>query len=49
MGHVQLNVDTLTGSKSDSKVMGIVFQHCNLVDTVELFADKITPDNVEKA
>lgn len=49
MGHVNLNVDSLTGSKSDSKVLGIVFQHCDLVETVELMADKISLDNIDKA
>ena len=48
MGHVNINVDSLTGSKSDSKVLGIVFAHCDLIDTVELMADKMSVDNIAK-
>lgn len=41
MGHVEVNVDTLTETKADSRVVGIILANVHMIHRLELFADKI--------
>ena len=45
----QLNIDTLTGSKIDLKVIGIIFQELHLLDRIEIMADRMIPEDVHKS
>ena len=48
-GDVSLNIDTLTGSKQDPKIAGIIMHQILIIETIELFPDKILPEQIEKA
>lgn len=39
-GQTNLNIDTLIGSKVDSKVLGIIFSVTFILDKIELYANK---------
>ena len=45
----QLNIDTLMGSKIDVKVVGVIFQEIHLLDKIEIFADRMLPEDVHKS
>ena len=48
MGEASLNVDTLTVSKADSKIVGIIFSEVLIMERIEIFPDKTLPENMEK-
>ena len=48
MGDSSLNVDTLTVTKADAKIVGIIFSEVLIVEHIEIFPDKTVPDNMEK-
>jgi hypothetical protein len=43
-----LNVDTLIGSKIDSKVLGIVFSVTLILDKIELYANQCNLSDMDK-
>ena len=43
-----MNIDSLTGQKIDTKVMGIIFAEMCILNKIEVMADKTRPDEVEK-
>ena len=48
MGESELNVDTLTATKVDAKVAGIIFSEVHIVEKIVIVADKTEPDGIEK-
>ena len=47
-GSVSVNLDTLTVTKKDSKILGIIFQYIHIIETIELYPEKINPELIEK-
>jgi len=47
-GQTNLNVDTLIGSKADSKVLGIIFSVTFILDKIELYANKCNLSDMDK-
>lgn len=43
-----MNVDTLVGSKVDSKVTGLIFAEMLIIERIELTADKVNANEIEK-
>lgn len=43
MGDVSLNVDTLTVTKQDPKIAGLILSRILIIDQIELFPDKFNP------
>ena len=48
MGEASLNVDTLTVTKADAKIVGIIFSEVLIMEHIEVFPDKTLPNNMEK-
>ena len=48
MGEASLNVDTLTVTKADAKVVGVIFSEVLIMEHIEIFPDKTLPNNMEK-
>ena len=48
MDELSLNVDTLIGSKVDSKVTGLMISAFLLLKKAEIFGDKSNPLDIEK-
>ena len=48
MNESSLNIDTLTATKVDAKVAGIIFSEVHIVERIEILADKTEPDGIEK-
>lgn len=48
MGEANLNVDTLTVTKADAKIVGIIFSEVLIMENIEVFPDKTQTDNMEK-
>ena len=49
MSHVELNVDTLTETKADCRVAGIVLANIHIIEKLELFIDKVHCDKMEQS
>ena len=47
MGRVELNADSLTETKADPRVAGIVLANVHIIDHLEIFADKIRCGQME--
>lgn len=45
---MSLNIDTLTMTKADSKIVGIIFSEVLITELIEIFPDKTLPSNMEK-
>jgi len=48
INEVSLNIDTLTGQKVDTKVTGIIFAECVILNKIEIMSDKTSPELIEK-
>lgn len=48
MNESSLNIDTLTATKVDAKVAGIIYSEVHIVEKIEILADKTEPDQIEK-
>ena len=43
-----MNVDSLIGSKVDCKVAGLIFAEMLIIERIELVADKVNANEIEK-
>ena len=43
-----MNIDSLTGTKNDAKVAGIIFSEIHIIERIEILADKTDPLQIEK-
>ena len=48
MTEASLNIDSLTGQKIDTKVVGIIFNEICILKDIEIMADKTKPEEIEK-
>lgn len=48
INEVTINIDSLTGQKTDPKVVGIIFAELQIICKVEITSDKTSIANLEK-
>jgi len=48
MTEASVNIDSLTGQKIDTKVVGIIFSEICILKDIEIMADKTKLDEIEK-
>jgi aromatic ring-opening dioxygenase LigB subunit len=48
VNEVNLNIDSLTGTKNDAKVAGIILAEVHIVERIEILADKTDPLQIDK-
>ena len=48
MTEASVNIDSLTGQKIDTKVVGVIFSEVCILKDIEIMADKTRIDEIEK-